>query len=265
MSDSPRHPWVASVQGTIRFALQATAAFSTGERSRALISAGLFAERHGFDAFFLGNHPAWAPECWLHLSIIAAQTERIRLGQMVAAVPYRTPLLTARLQSDLDRISGGRLILGLGIGWNASEYGLGTNEFDRSGIPYPAVSARQDALEEAVAIIRGLWGSSPFSFIGTHYAAAAANVDPPVQSGGVPLVIAGGGKRTLAQLAYLGDVCNFGPGPAGNVETPSDARHRLAVLAAQCAAVGRKYDDILRTHFTHWLVLARDRERLTAK
>jgi alkanesulfonate monooxygenase SsuD/methylene tetrahydromethanopterin reductase-like flavin-dependent oxidoreductase (luciferase family) len=265
MSAQSRHPWVAARKGAIGFALQAVAAHSRGDRGAALIRAGQHAERYGYDAFFLGDHPAWAPECWLHLAIIAAQTERIGLGQMVAAVPYRTPVLTARLQSDLDRLSGGRSILGLGIGWNAADYGLGTNEFDRMGIPYPPVSERQAALEEAIAIIRGVWGNEPFSMTGVHYSATQAQVDPPVQRGGVPLVIAGGGTNTLGQLARLGDISNFGAGPAGHVDSPRDAEERLAVLKTECAAIGRDYDDILRTHFTHWLILAEADADVAAK
>jgi alkanesulfonate monooxygenase SsuD/methylene tetrahydromethanopterin reductase-like flavin-dependent oxidoreductase (luciferase family) len=256
---------VASLKGKIGFALQAVAAFNKGDPSAAIIRAGNHAERYGFDAFFLGDHPAWAPECWLHLSVIATQTRRIRLGQMVAAVPYRTPLLTARLQSDLDRLSVGRSILGLGIGWNAADYGLGSNEFDRMGIAYPAVPARQAALDEAVAIIRGVWGPEPFSFTGEHYRATDAQIEPPVQAGGVPLVIAGGGEKTLRQLARLADVSNFGPGPAGNVDSPEDARDRFAVLEAQCRSIGRPYEHILRTHFTHWLMLARNEPAVAAK
>jgi alkanesulfonate monooxygenase SsuD/methylene tetrahydromethanopterin reductase-like flavin-dependent oxidoreductase (luciferase family) len=184
---------------------------------------------------------------------------------MVAAAPYRAPVLIARLQSDLDRLSGGRSILGLGIGWNAADYGLGTNEFDRMGLTYASTAARQEALDEAIAVIRGVWGAEPLTFSGAHYQTTAVQVDPPVQMGGVPLVVAGGGERTLGQLARLGDVANFGPGPAGGVETAEDAQARLAILAAQCARVGRNYDDILRSHFTHWLVLAGTQDDVAAK
>jgi alkanesulfonate monooxygenase SsuD/methylene tetrahydromethanopterin reductase-like flavin-dependent oxidoreductase (luciferase family) len=259
------HPWVASRKGTVGFALQAVASRSSGDPGAALIRAGLHAEQYGYDGFFLGDHPAWAPECWLHLAVIATQTSRIRLGQLVAAAPYRNPLLTARLQSDLDRLSGGRSILGLGIGWNASEYGLGANEFDRMGIPYPPVPARQAALEEAIAVIRGVWGDEPFAMTGEYYAASNAQVSAPIQHGGVPLIVAGGGVRTLNQLARLGDVSNFGPGPAGNANSPAEARERLTALREQCQLVGRPYDHILRSHFTHWLVLAPDDNAVAAK
>jgi alkanesulfonate monooxygenase SsuD/methylene tetrahydromethanopterin reductase-like flavin-dependent oxidoreductase (luciferase family) len=265
MAVPARHPWVASSKGKVGFALQATATHSQGDRGVALVRAGLLAEKHGFDGFFLGDHPGWAPEVWVHLSLVAARTNRIRLGQMVAAAPYRTPLLTARLQSDLDRISGGRSVLGLGIGWNASDYGLGSNEFDRMGLPYPPVPERQAALEEAITIIRGVWGPDPFTFAGRYYSTLESQVDPPVQQHGVPLVIAGGGRRTLRQVARHADVCNFGPGPAGNVDTPADARARLADLTEECAHAGRNPADILSSHFTHWLVLAPDESTVAAK
>ncbi|MFN8590750.1 MAG: LLM class flavin-dependent oxidoreductase [Thermomicrobiales bacterium] len=263
--DRARHPWVAARKGRINLALQAVAAHSDGDRGDALQRAGERAERHGFDAFFLGDHPAWAPDCWLHLALVASRTQRIGLGQMVAAVPYRAPLLTARLQADLDRVSNGRSILGLGIGWNAADYGLGTNEFDRMGIPYPPVPDRQKALVEAIAIIRGLWAPELFTFDGRYYRAREANVDPPVQAGGPPLVIAGAGDRTLDQVARLADICNFGPGPAGQVDNPEAARSRLAVLADKCLEQGRTYDDILRSHFTHWLILAPTEAEAQAK
>ncbi len=237
MEPRPCHPWVASLRGRAAFSLQAVARPDAPDPGDQLIAAGQLADRYGYDAFFLGDHPAWAPEAWLHLAVIGATTERVRLGQMVAAVPYRTPLMTARLQSDLDHRSGGRSILGLGIGWNAADYGLGGNEFDRMGIPYPPVRDRQDALEEAVTIIRGLWEPEPFAFEGEHYRTAPANVPAPVQEGGPPLLIAGSGKRTLSQVARLADACNFGPGPAGNVATPDEARAMLGLKGKENTAI----------------------------
>ncbi len=260
-----RHPWVEHLRGTIGFALQAVARQSGPPPGRQLIHAGQLADRHGFDAFFLGDHPAWAPDVWMHLAAVALSTERVRLGQMVAAVPYRTPLVTARLQSDLDHLSGGRSILGLGIGWNAADYGLGANEFDRMGIPYPSTPERQAALEEAISLIRGLWSGEPFTWTGDHYRSHEASIPPPVQPDGPPLVIAGGGKRTLGQVARLADACNFGPGPAGHTDTPADAAARLALLDAACNVAGRDPGDILRSHFTHWLIAAETEKEVAAK
>ncbi len=262
MSERGVHPWVAEQRDQVMFALQAVAKDSRTP-GRDLVTAGMAADRLGYDAFFLGDHPAWAPEAWMHLGVIAAKTLRVRLGQMVAAVPYRTPLLTARVQSDLDHLSGGRSILGLGIGWNAAEYGLGTNEFDRMGLPYPAASVRQEALEEAVTIIRGLWGGAPFTFHGNHYSATDATITPPVQM--PPLVIAGGGPKTLRQVARLADCANFGPGPAGHVDSAEDAREKVRMLAEACSEVGRDPRDILPSHFTHWLMVGPTRAAVEAK
>jgi len=260
-----RHPWVGQFQDRIGLGLQAVAAFGEGTPGKRLLQAGRLADTHGFDAFFLGDHPAWAPECWVHLASLAVTTSRVRLGQMVAANPYRPPLLTARLASDLDHLSDGRSILGLGIGWDAADYGLGPNEFERMGLPYDSTRERQEALEEALAIIQGAWGSQPFSFAGRHYQASDAQVPRPVQTPAPPLVIAGAGERTLAQVARLADVANFGPGPAGNVDTADAAREKLDLLRRQCEAAGRPYDDILRSHFTHWLILAPDERAVQAK
>ena len=260
-----RNPWVHQFQDRIGIALQAVAAHGEGAPGKRLFQAGQLADRYGFDAFFLGDHPAWAPECWVHLAALAVTTRRVRLGQMVAANPYRPPLLTARLASDLDHLSDGRLILGLGIGWNAADYGLGTNEFERMGLPYHATRERQAALEEALEIIRGVWGEEPFTFTGRHYAVADAQVPRPVQTPAPPLVVAGAGERTLGQVARLADVANFGPGPAGHVDTADAVPEKLALLRRQCESAGRPYEDILRSHFTHWVVLAPDEEAVQAK
>ena len=150
---------------------------------RSVLAAGRLAEELGFDAFFTGDHPSWQSEVWLHMAALAGTTERIGLGPMVTSVLYRPPVLTARLAADLDHLSNGRLVLGLGIGWDAAALGWGTNEFDRMGLPYPTTRERQEALAEAIAIIRGVWGPEPFSFQGRHFTAKDAQVAPPPTAG----------------------------------------------------------------------------------
>jgi alkanesulfonate monooxygenase SsuD/methylene tetrahydromethanopterin reductase-like flavin-dependent oxidoreductase (luciferase family) len=237
--------------------LQLIARRGEPEPGKKLVDAAKAVDELGFEALYLGDHPAWSPEPWVHFAAMAMVTSRIRLGPMVAASPYRTPLMTARLVSDVDHLSDGRVLMGLGIGWNAADYGMGTNEFDRMGLPYLPVAERQVALEEAIQIIRGMWGPEPFSFDGVYYSARDANVPPPVQQPEPPLILAGGGEKvTLRQVAWLADVANFGPGPAGGVDTPAQALHKHEVLKRHCAEVGRPYDDILRSLFSHWLLLA---------
>jgi len=154
---------------------------------------------------------------------------------------------------------------GLGIGWDAAALGWGTNEFDRMGLPYPSTQERQEALAEAIAIIRGVWGPEPFSFQGRYFTAKDAQVVPPPQQGMPPFVIAGAGERTLRQVAELADACNIGPVVTGGVDTLEQARGKLEVLRRHCDAVGRPYEDILRSHFTIWLILAQDEASVRRK
>jgi alkanesulfonate monooxygenase SsuD/methylene tetrahydromethanopterin reductase-like flavin-dependent oxidoreductase (luciferase family) len=257
----PLNPWVAQHQDQVDFALQVFPVGSDGNPTGQLLAAGQFAEALGFDAFFFADHPAWGPECWAHMAALAATTERIRLGTGVACALYRHPVMLARLAADLDHLSGGRLILGLGSGWD-------DNDFANLGLPFPPVPERQAALEEAIAIIRGVWGAEPFTFAGKHFQTTNAHVmPPPLQDPGPPLLIAGGGERvTLRQVAQYADACQLGSfGMVGGTGTTGDIRRKLAVLREHCAALGRPYESVLRTHFTGWLILSEDEAQLQAK
>jgi alkanesulfonate monooxygenase SsuD/methylene tetrahydromethanopterin reductase-like flavin-dependent oxidoreductase (luciferase family) len=256
---------VAARRDTISFALQVDTRNDDPAPGRSVLAAGRLAESLGFDAFFTGDHPSRQSEVWLHLAALAGETGRIGLGPMVSSVLYRPPLLTARLAADLDHLSGGRLVLGLGIGWDAAALGWGTNEFDRMGLPYPTTRERQAALAEAIAIIRGVWRAEPFSFEGRHFRVKDAQVTPPPLQGVPPLFIAGAGDRTLRQVAELADACNLGPVVTGDVDTPAEARHKLAVLRRHCDAIGRPFENILRSHFTIWLMLAPDESSVRRK
>ena len=258
------HPWVNERKGQFRFAAQLNAG-DNPEPGKTLVEAAKRIEAIGFDAVFLGDHPVWTPDIYLHLAAMAMVTERISLGPIVAAVPYRNPVVSARLVSDLDHLSDGRAVNGLGIGWNASEWEMGRNEFEMLGIPYPSTKVRQQMLDETIAIMRGVWHEPPFTFTGAHYQIEEAYVSPPVQQPEPPLLIAGGGSNTLGQAARFADMVNFGPGPAGGGGGARHAAERLAVLKQQCEQVGRDYDHILRSTFEHWLVVAPDQAALDTK
>ena len=106
---------------------------------------------------------------------MAGVTQRLRVGTSVGCVYYRNPLLIARAAADVDRISDGRLVLGLGIGHRE-------DEFATMGVPYPPVAERQRALSSAIDAIWGLWGDVPVSTQGGYFHVAGANVRPvPVQ------------------------------------------------------------------------------------
>jgi alkanesulfonate monooxygenase SsuD/methylene tetrahydromethanopterin reductase-like flavin-dependent oxidoreductase (luciferase family) len=154
--------------------------------------------------------------------------------------------MLARLAADVDRLSGGRLILGIGIGDEPEE-------FEQMGIALPGVRERQAALQETVEIVTGLWTGRPFTYVGEYFRVTNAILPVgTVQQPHVPLMIAGGGERvTLRQVAQYADMSNFGAGPmTGEANTLDDVRRKLEVLRRHCDAIGRSYDEILRSHIS---------------
>ena len=261
MTEDRSHSWVRQFHNRVGWGLQAFPAPHDPDPTSRVLVAGRLADALGFDAFFLGDHPGYAPEVWLHLAALAVQTSRVRLGSVVLYAGYRPPVLTARLAADLDNLSGGRVILGLGHGWNATE-------FAQLGLRFPPVPERQAALAESIEIIRGVWGSQPFSYQGHYHRTEREQVVPrPVQQPSPPLIVAGSGERTALRLvAHFADACNFGPGHAtGLVRTPDEVRRKNAVLGRHCREVGRDPRTVLRTHFTSWLMLAPTESAARAK
>ena len=255
------HPWVNEFRGRIGWGLQAFARSEDPSPARRVIDAGLLADELGFDAYFLGDHPAYAPEAWLHLGALAVLTNRVRLGTVVLCAGYRAPVLIARLPADLDNLSAGRAILGLGHGWNGTE-------FAQLGLPFPLVPERQAALAEAIEIIRGVWGAEPFSYQGRYHSTEQEQIlPPPLQRPTLPLVLAGAGeRRALRLVARYADACNFGPGHAtGLARSTDDIQVKNSVLDRYCMDAGRDPRTVLRTHFTSWLMLASTASAARAK
>jgi alkanesulfonate monooxygenase SsuD/methylene tetrahydromethanopterin reductase-like flavin-dependent oxidoreductase (luciferase family) len=111
-------------------------------------------EATGFDSVWFPDHPVTSPDCFATLAAVAVATQRVRLGTSVACVFYRDALVIARAAADVDRLSGGRFVLGLGIGDRA-------DEFAKMGLVYRPVPQRQRALAETVDAVRGLWVTGP--------------------------------------------------------------------------------------------------------
>ncbi len=254
-------PWVEAHRDRISFGLQAFARRNSQTPQEDLLAAGQLAEAVGLDAFFTGDHPSRSLDAWMHLAALAVLTKRIYLGSIVNCVFYRHPLMLARLAADLDNLSQGRALLGLGIGWDEKE-------FASLSVPFQPARQRQAGLEEALAIIQGAWGDEPFTLKGQTFQAVNAQVRPaPLQRPHPPILIAGGGeKTTLRQVAQFGDACNFTALDfASGVHTPDDVRRKLAILRQHCDRIGRPYETILRTHMTGWLILAPDEASLAEK
>ncbi|MBN1679837.1 MAG: TIGR03619 family F420-dependent LLM class oxidoreductase [Anaerolineae bacterium] len=150
------------------------------------------AENAGWDGFFVWDHMAYRAQDggtlpvidpWIALAAVALQTTRVRIGTTVTPLPRRRPWKLARETVTLDQLSGGRVILGVGIG-------LGKAEWDDLG-EEPEQHVRGQMLDEALAILRGLWSGVPFSFAGQHYQITNAQFLPrPVQEQ-VPIWVGG--------------------------------------------------------------------------
>ncbi|MGD0318612.1 MAG: LLM class F420-dependent oxidoreductase [Nitrososphaerales archaeon] len=213
------------------------------------------AEEGGFDSFWVMDHFIQIPmvgttdqpmlEGWSTISSLIGVTKKIRLGTLVTGNIYRNPALLAKMGATVDVLSGGRLFMGVGAGWFEKEA-------EAYGIPHYDVPERLRRLGEALQIIRGMWSSDGFSFEGKYYRVSDAFCVPkPVQKPHPPILIGGGGEKvTLRLVARYGDACNL----TGGAEM---IRHKLEVLREHCRAVGRDYDEILKTKLGH-LVIARD-------
>jgi alkanesulfonate monooxygenase SsuD/methylene tetrahydromethanopterin reductase-like flavin-dependent oxidoreductase (luciferase family) len=147
------------------------------------------AEASGWDGFFLWDHintfPYETMDPWVTLSAIATSTSRIRIGTMVTPLARRRPWIVARQTMTLDHLSGGRVILGVGLGYPPGK------EFADLGED-PDERVRAEKLDESLAIIEGLWSAEPFSFEGKHHRINDAKfTPPPVQRPRIPIWVAG--------------------------------------------------------------------------
>ncbi|MCL3859985.1 TIGR03560 family F420-dependent LLM class oxidoreductase [Actinotalea sp. K2] len=174
-------------------------------------------------------------EAWTLMAAFAASTQRVRLGQMCTCMAYRNPAYLAKVAATVDIISGGRTEMGIGAGWYEHEwlaYGYG----------FPGAGARLAALDEGVQIMKQAWDTGSATLAGTHYQVDGARVHPqPLQAGGIPFWIAGGGeKKTLRTAARYAQYTNFDG-------TPEGFAHKSTVLESHCRDLGRDYAEITRS------------------
>ena len=203
------------------------------------VALALAAEESGFSSVWVMDHFWQLPalggpdepilEAYTLLGALAARTERVQLGTLVAGVTYRNPALLAKMITTLDIISHGRAILGIGAAWYDVEHA-------GYGFDFPGAGERLDRLEEAVQICRAMLRDERPSFGGRFYSTDdARNVPKPLQVGGPPIMIGGSGeKRTLRLVAQYADMCNVSGGPATvrrklDIMPPRTARTSVAI------------------------------------
>jgi F420-dependent oxidoreductase-like protein len=174
-------------------------------------------------------------EAWTLMAAFAAATSRVRLGQMCTCIGYRNPAYLAKVAATVDVISGGRAEMGIGAGWYE-------HEWRAYGYGFPGAGDRLGMLEEGVEIMRQLWTQGTATLDGQHYQVAGAIGQPlPLQAGGVPLWIAGGGeKKTLRIAAQYARYTNFDP-------TPEVFRRKSEILAEHCRELGTDFGAITRS------------------
>ena len=184
-----------------------------------------------FDVLLVNDHLSglrFAPIA--ALTAASELTSRLRLGTLVLANDYRHPAILAKEVATLDLLSGGRLELGIGTGWMRSDY-------DQTGLTFDLPKIRLARLREAVDILRGACGDTPFSYDGEHYRARALDLDPrPVQRPHPPLLMGGGGPVMLRFAARQADIVNITTRTGGRREGGRSERCRPACAADEVGA-----------------------------
>ncbi len=203
------------------------------------------AEGIGLDSIWVGDHllyrddgrPTRGPwEAWSMLAALAAVTERVEIGPLVSSTSFHAPAMLAKKAATIDEISNGRLILGLGAGWNRPDY-------DAFGFPY---DHRVSRFEEAFTIIRELLATGRSSRSGTYHTVDRAELLPRgPRATGPPLMVGSIGERMLGiTLPHVAAWNAWGPWFGNNIE---GYREMHATIDERCSAVGRKPEEVERT------------------
>jgi alkanesulfonate monooxygenase SsuD/methylene tetrahydromethanopterin reductase-like flavin-dependent oxidoreductase (luciferase family) len=182
------------------------------------------------------------------MAALGAATSRVRLGQMCTCMGYRNPAYLAKVAATVDMISGGRAEMGIGAGWYE-------HEWRAYGYGFPSAGDRIGQLDEGVQIMRQLWTTGTATLHGEHYQVDGAICQPlPLQDGGIPLWVAGGGeKKTLRIAAKYAAYTNFDG-------TPEAFARKSALLAEHCADVGTDFAAIVRSANYNVVIGETDRE-----
>jgi F420-dependent oxidoreductase-like protein len=193
-------------------------------------------ERHGVPALFrsdhylnLSGHPdRGSADAWGTICALGAVTTKLRLGTMVSPTTFRHPSVLAKLVATADQISGGRIELGIGAGWNDREH-------EAYGFEFPSLRVRMAALEEQLEVITGSWTQAPFSFRGEHYQLESLEALPrPLQTPHPPIIMGGRAAPKGAALA-----ARFASEYNTPLPTLQEAQERRARIAEACELEGR--------------------------
>ncbi|HVN85362.1 MAG TPA: LLM class flavin-dependent oxidoreductase [Candidatus Binatia bacterium] len=210
----------------------------------AIVEEAQLAEAVGFGTVFVPDHYCFealgvlqpdraAYEMSLVMATLAQRTKTIKIGSHVACMLFRHPAMHARLFAQIDEASGGRVIAGVGAGWTRAEFVM-------MGIDFPDISERLKIMDEAVAVMRGLWRDEPFTFAGKYFRVTGAVCLPkPVQKPAPPLMLGGSGNGILRRAGEWADIIHMVPviGAAGTTTLEEVRKFSDAALADKLARV----------------------------
>ncbi|MGD0440274.1 MAG: TIGR03560 family F420-dependent LLM class oxidoreductase [Acidimicrobiales bacterium] len=214
----------------------------TEQPSGELLGSAEHAGASGWDGIWVADH--FMPngerssmprlEAWTTIAAVAARVDRLRVGVLVTGNTYRHPAVLAKMAATVDHISAGRLVLGLGAGWQV-------NEHEAYGIELPAVRERLARLEEACQVIRLLHTEERSNFDGRYYNLVDAPCEPKPVQRPLPLLIGGGGEKTTMRIAarYADEWNCWG--------LPDLMAHKAKVLDRHCLEIGRDPTSIRRS------------------
>ena len=198
------------------------------------------------------------------LAAAAAVTTELRIGSLVFANDFRHPALLAKDTATIDLLSDGRLEVGVGAGWMNTDYST-------TGVPHERAGIRIDRMIESIDVLRGLWGDGAFSYSGDHYTITEMDGLPkPVQAGGPPIIVGGGGKRVLSTAARMADIVGVNP----NVGEGTIGAEAIKSMSAEATeekmtwvrdAAGDRFDDIEISILKFFVAVTDDREGMAEK
>ena len=212
-------------------------------------------EELGFESLWRSDHlfslsgarTQEALDAYVAFAIAAEITKRVRFGALVSPVTFRHPSIVARMCAQIDVLSGGRFVAGVGAGWNVPEH-------EAFGVHFPPVGERMDRLDESIRVMKALWADEPATFEGKYYQLKEAESYPkPIQSP-LPIMVGGvGERRTLRIIAELADEWN-----AVGVDIEGYRRKR-EVLERHCREVGRDPGSIRHSQMSGFIIGKDDR------
>jgi alkanesulfonate monooxygenase SsuD/methylene tetrahydromethanopterin reductase-like flavin-dependent oxidoreductase (luciferase family) len=206
----------------------------------------------GLGTVWVEDHMGWGDkahlECFTTMAWLAGRHPGLRYGTMVCGQAFRNPAYLAKLATNMDVLTDGNFILGIGAGNNGAEHRA-------YGYPFPPPGARLAQTEEAIKILRALWTRSPATVRGASYAIEEAFASP-LPERPIPLMIGGGGERKTLRL-----VAQYADWWCADVQPVAAFSHKARVLAEHCAAVGRDPSEIVHSQVV-WISIDEDVDRV---